>query len=265
MNVLSFFSELSHPLQKECIGMWQKTWRRKGFEPMLVGIEYAKRHPYYADFTRDIHEIHSKIMEVPCRPYGMACYLRWLAYDVYLEEKGIDGLVFASDYDVMNANFHVSEVDPWIEKHKDKFYLYHGCTPCLVSAKKGLFTEFAEKIIQISKKNIDLLKYTIGPHYNDQEFIQFNRSNLFEDKSFDMETGHHYTRLVFDFSATPEDFSKKTIHFSHAFCDAALNKINVNRTHSEMNIYRMNFVNHFFDIIDGLSSVYKKCQDNHPK
>lgn len=269
MKILTFYSELSHPLQKKCINFWYKSWKEKNFTPALITPEHpytkglAESHPYYSEFVKSINEIHQEIMEVPCRPYGMACYLRWLAYDMYLEKRKCDDLVFVSDYDVLNVNFDVNEAEQWLKGHENNLHFYHGCTPCLASGKLGLFTEFAKKIVSVSQENIELLKYTIGPHYNDQEFIENNRSDLFKDDKFSMETGHHYNRLVFDFSGTSEDFSKKTIHFSHAFCDAALNRLNVKRSHSEMNLYRTNFIQAFLSMFDSIQPTYIKSQEDY--
>lgn len=227
MQVFTYYdADVGHPGQKELIELWKKSWAKMGFNPVVLEKCHAQEHIYYEDFTKALDEIHKGIMYgIPIRKYGLSCYHRWLAYARHGTKNFC---TFTCDYDVINMSLSVDEAKKHLEACGQTVTFHHGTTPCLVSGKRDLFQHFCKEIIRISKKNIDLLKNTVHPHYNDQEFVQLNRSDLFLGKNqekFKIQTGLAHERIIGDYDHTIHDFSKKIIHFSHYFCDMARHKL----------------------------------------
>jgi hypothetical protein len=63
------------PRPDELLQLWELSWRRRGWEPRILGLEDAKRHPRFNEFN-------DRITTYPTannRTYEDACYHRWLA------------------------------------------------------------------------------------------------------------------------------------------------------------------------------------------
>lgn len=227
MQVFTYYDEsVGHPGQKELIDLWKKSWEKQGFQPVVLGRSHAENHVYFEDFTHELNEIHKSIMYgIPIRKYGLSCYHRWLAY---ARHGSVNYCTFTCDYDVINMSLTVDEARANLESFGDSVVFHHGTTPCLVSGRRELFESLCKEIVKISKQNIHLLKNTIHPHYNDQEFVQFNRSDLFlgeNENKFKMNTNLAHEKIIGDYEHNLHDFSKKLIHFSHYFCDMARIKL----------------------------------------
>jgi hypothetical protein len=82
------------PAHSGVLRLWSESWRRKGWEPRVLGPRDAKKHPHHARFLRRMREYPT----INPREYEDACYLRWLALD-----KAGGGLMV--DYDVINMGF----------------------------------------------------------------------------------------------------------------------------------------------------------------
>lgn len=256
MKILTFYNNIEFAYQDECISMWKNSWSERGFEPIVVDVSNSKEHPYFEEFSNSIKEIHEQIMDRPIDEYGLACYYRWLAYSVFLKNNNISKSVFVCDYDVINSNLTVEEASGWLKDNEDKLYFYHGCTPCLVSGNSSHFESFCKKIISISNKNLDLLKCTVPSCYHDQEFLVYNRSDICEGDFAEIDTQRHSDRLTFDFTATEADFGKYTLHFSHAFCDHAMDRLNLPKD-QDINKSRIDLIRKFFEIKNLIKIKYK--------
>jgi hypothetical protein len=94
----------------ELIKLWKKSWSNNGWNPTVVSLEDAKKHPRYNEI--DLTDYSSNLYKYSINEpnYLELCYSRWFAYGCY------EG--FWSDYDVMNYGFtpedaqHLIQHDP---------------------------------------------------------------------------------------------------------------------------------------------------------
>jgi hypothetical protein len=94
----------------ELIKLWKKSWSDNGWNPIVVSLEDAKRHPRYNEI--DLKDYSSNLYKhsINGPDYLELCYSRWFAYACN------DG--FWSDYDVINYGFtpedaqHLVQYDP---------------------------------------------------------------------------------------------------------------------------------------------------------
>lgn len=247
MHVFTYYDEsVGHPGQLQLIELWKRSWSEMGFTPVVLTRSHAEDHSYFKEYTSQIDQIHKKIMYgIPVRKYGLSCYHRWLAY---AKHGSLHCCSLTCDYDVINLSLSVDEARKHLEKYGKKVVFHHGTTPCLVSGQRDLFEFFCKEIVRISNKNINLLKNTVHPHYNDQEFVQFNRSDLLlgpNQNKFQMDTSLAHERIIGDYEHTLHDLSKKLIHFSHYFCDQA--RIKLNKSEMPIDDVRIKIVSKILD------------------
>lgn len=172
-------SDSRERLYKEMIKAWKKSWKQKGFEPIVLGLKDAKRHPYYEEFEKRIRSAAKKVQEKPTSIYGISCWLRWLAYATQKDEY-----FYVSDYDVLNNNF---SVDTEFEK---ELHLMGGCCPFFASGKPQQFYNLCKLFVELTLKRSEEIiaiknqwneKISNGGlsfrHYHDQEFFVLNLQN----------------------------------------------------------------------------------------
>lgn len=175
MKIFTYHENINFKNQLELVQLWKKSWEMQGFEACILTREDAERSPYYKEFVTNIKQVHIDIAGHEIRPYGLSCYLRWLAYSVQKDQE----LFLVSDYDVINKNFKTNEI---IESC-DKISFMDRYCPCLAYGSSEQFLTFCKNIISISNQNKDSIKqnYQIKSlsHYHDQEFLLLNHGILF--------------------------------------------------------------------------------------
>jgi hypothetical protein len=62
--------------QEKLLELWQESWRRRGWEPKIIGRAFAERHPRLSDFRARVRSFPT----VNPRDYEDVCWLRWLAF-----------------------------------------------------------------------------------------------------------------------------------------------------------------------------------------
>lgn len=235
MRVYTYYENIDHPKQRELLDLWCQSWKQNGFNPIVLSRKHVVKSEYAQEFVQSIHKIHKHIMDVPCRKYGLTCYNRWLAYSETIPDSS-----FVCDYDVINLSFTPDQARLMLER-ENRMTFHHGTTPCLVSANAQQCLKFCKDIVSISLKNMHLLRRTIGPHYNDQEFLMYNRSDIFNQPVYHMDTQPHDSRIVADYTHSPIDLSRRLIHMSHYFCDQARQR--VDSKHIDIDTCRLHFTN----------------------
>lgn len=87
--------------QQKLISVWRRSWAARGWNPIVLGEDDAKRHPQY-------EELRAKFWSLPT-PYGHdfegPCFMRWAAMSAV-------GGGMLTDYDCINYTFAPREVDP---------------------------------------------------------------------------------------------------------------------------------------------------------
>lgn len=101
MRVYTYYTPISlYPddSQTKLIEVWARSWRKQGWEPIVLNEGDAMLHPLYSEFKQHI----SKLPTEYGHEYEGACFLRWLAMAAQ-ETDGGGGML--TDYDYINYGF----------------------------------------------------------------------------------------------------------------------------------------------------------------
>ena len=134
------------------MALWKESWQRIGWEPRLLTLDDAQRHPRF-------HEFYNLLQKIPLwgknragvnRDYNQYCYLRWLAMAAV-------GGGFMSDYDVLPLR------PPLGAETVGEFTAYsHGLgnrgVPCLLSGTSSEWERMAFAILRngLERPDVDL-------------------------------------------------------------------------------------------------------------
>jgi len=92
----TFFHEVptgaSQDTNLKTLDLWREAWSEAGWEPKILTLQDAKRHPRFAHYEKKLYE-QVRILHNPVE-YNRMCFLRWLA-------MAAAGGGFMSDYDVL--------------------------------------------------------------------------------------------------------------------------------------------------------------------
>ena len=113
--------------QRKLIDVWERSWRKSGYEPIVLNEGDAKQHPMYDKFNENVSKLPSEYGP----NYDRACFMRWLAMAAQTDGKYGGGLML--DYDVISYGFPVIEPDP----DKMKIYCEHPPVPIDMGAVLG--------------------------------------------------------------------------------------------------------------------------------
>jgi len=180
--------------QEELIELWKYSWKKQGFEPVVLGPEDAEKYPDYTRLMTNITECYKKITgkEVE-NDYELACFKRWFAYATQ------PGYFITSDYDIINFNFNPynenNNIDTSLDKvdqHKnivniDELTFFAAMCPCLNAGYQERYIKMAagfsaitldrlEEIISIYTDAEKRKKCSLHPAggYHDQDFFVVN-------------------------------------------------------------------------------------------
>jgi hypothetical protein len=159
-KIYTYFEDLGRPEQEALVNAWVLNWGAHGFEPIVLGVEDAKKSDFYEEFISAMESVHMAIMGAPLGDYGKSCYARWLAYSTV---KG--NLSFSvSDYDVFNRDF--------LEIRRDKLTFFNHNCPCFAYGSPSQFLNFCKIMAFVAGQNLQnrLEKHDFR-HFNDQEFL----------------------------------------------------------------------------------------------
>lgn len=171
MKIYTYYQDINFSAQQELIDLWKESWSRQGYEPIVLNLHDAKKHPYYETLNSEMRRIFKEITNKEIAKYGMSCWFRWLAYATQAEEK-----FYVSDYDAINVNFPIKEPN-------EKLHLMDYACPFLASGTPKQFENLCKAFVEVSNKRIEILKEKAN-HYHDQEFFLYNFMNhndSFED------------------------------------------------------------------------------------
>ena len=161
MKIYTYYQNINHHNQDELVDLWRIGWSRQGYEPIVLNLQDAKKHPYFDTLDLKMREIFKEITTKQIGKYGMSCWFRWLAYATQVEEK-----CYVSDYDAINVNFSVKEPE-------DKLHLMDNACPFLASGTPKQFEDLCKAFVEVSTDRLDTLKVEAS-HYHDQEFFEYN-------------------------------------------------------------------------------------------
>lgn len=181
MKIYTYYQDIDFSAQQELIDFWKLSWSRHGYEPIVLNLEDAKKHPYYETLNSEMRRIFKEITNKEIAEYGMSCWFRWLAYATQTEEK-----FYVSDYDAINVNFPITEPS-------DKLHLMDNACPFLASGTPIQFENLCKAFVEISNQRIEILKSksTSMVWYHDQEFFMYNFMPDLNDSAEDLKNKHN--------------------------------------------------------------------------
>ena len=135
MNIICFYEPLFAgskltDLSKDCrrlIELWKKSWRNYGWNPIVLSLNDAQKHPRYKEI--DLKNYSSNLYKYSINEanYLEMCYSRWFAYGV---EDGV-----WSDYDVINYGLRPENITDLVQQKDPVFFDEIGS--CGFSTYKG--------------------------------------------------------------------------------------------------------------------------------
>ena len=110
-KVICYYESIDHMLSEDTcklVEMWRRSWGNNGWDPIVLSIQDAERHPDYdrLDIVNPDNPLY--INNLHDRGYQIACYRRHLAYSNFVLKNGT---TLHADCDVINYNFSPLDYD----------------------------------------------------------------------------------------------------------------------------------------------------------
>lgn len=219
MKIYTYYEDIDFKDQDELVALWEKSWKAKGFDPIVLTEKDAEKSDFYDEFVAKITKLHQDITEKPLSKYGLSCWLRWLAYSTQPEEK-----FFVSDYDVINHNFNPTEP-------ADILHLMDSDCPCIASGTPSQFLALCKKFIEVSEQNkeffIEESKERDFVHFHDQNFFGMYFYNKTANKEKDKDIKLTRDRNFISCPQHDNFWEKPLVHYSHRGCKLFCEKNNI--------------------------------------
>lgn len=229
MKIFTYYEKINFKQQDELVFLWQKSWAAHGFEPIVLTDEDARKSDFYEEFLANISRVHQEIAGKPLTPYGLSCWLRWLAYSTQDEDK-----FYVSDYDLINHHFEPTAPS-------EVLHFMDDCCPCFASGGPSQFLTLCKEFVEVSDQN----KAFFVEAYRQRGFVHFHDQNYFviryDIQKTDKNRGIKLTRDR-NFISGPQRgdgfWEKPLVHYSHNGCREYCNK-----THIDFNdVQRCNII-----------------------
>jgi len=127
----TFFHSRS-PIEDAVLELWKEEWTAAGFEPVVLTLEDAKRHPDFEEVEKKMIPLHGKT------GYDSLCFYRWLA-------MAASGGGWMSDHDTFPVVF---PVDQGLElPNGGTFTSFQGHIPALMSGSEDEWNRVSKLLI----------------------------------------------------------------------------------------------------------------------
>jgi hypothetical protein len=236
VNIYSYFEPVGFRNQDELISLWKSNWISKGFNPILLSIEDAKKNRFFNYFSNEIKNLHLYITGRPIQRFGSSCYNRWMAYSSIKEPNSF----LVADYDIFNINL----TEEYIRSFSgEKMSFLNRYCPCAAITSPQQSLKFAQDIISFSQENKDKIRerYQLSDfvNYHDQEFLNLNGEYL-QDK-YIFEKQNHQIKL---FTPNLDIENIKMLHFAHRSAKEFAQKMKI--YNFEQEALRVEMIKFFF-------------------
>lgn len=122
------------------LATWSNAWSEAGWDPRILTLEDAKKHPEFEKYSAPIMEITDPTAFIYGNSYNYMCLMRWLA----MAAQNKDG--WMSDYDTFPLS--VKAKDGLDLPHKGRFTVYARYVPCLMSGSAKEWNRMAKSVIE---------------------------------------------------------------------------------------------------------------------
>jgi len=129
----TFFSS-SLPTDDAVLQLWRETWTSAGFDPVVLTIDDARKHPNFEEVEREMTLLHDKI------DHDTSYFYRWLA-------MAVSGGGWISDYETLPIAF---PVEAGLKlPNEGKFTLFQNDIPLLMSGSEGEWDRVSKIITDV--------------------------------------------------------------------------------------------------------------------
>lgn len=203
LRVYTYYEDIKFPEQDRLIKLWRESWARNGYESVVLSRADAEAHPFYPEFSEKIQSLHLQITGKKIAAYGMACWLRWLAYAA----RG-EGRFYVCDYDVINHRLEPLEPSPGL------WFLDSDC-PCIASGDASEFERLCRNFCSHAEDRLEgfarIYRESGFVWFHDQEFLTIARK-------LGVEIGE-MSRERDEFLGIPSEgefWKRKVVHYGHS-------------------------------------------------
>lgn len=208
-KIYTYYENINFKQQDELVELWKKSWESNGFEALVLGLEDAKKSPFYSEFVEKINPLVLEIANKPLKRYGLSCYLRWLAYSTQEDTEPF----LVSDYDIINRSF----TSVLLNEPREKLCFMDNLCPCLAYGTPEQFLSFCKDIVDRTSKNLERIKlgFVKRGHrsYHDQDFLLLNEQELKTLGIYNICPTRKYVHPYVHNNLKVKEF--EIIHFSH--------------------------------------------------
>lgn len=201
MNIYTYHvpvPQIDQRVESTVLANWQRTWRKHGWEPVILSHQHARSNPGYNQYR----EAMSKKPMMNSKEYELACFMRWLAMET------VGGGVHC-DYDVMNNGLSPMDVKPFLDDGKMTLY-EPAHVPSMVSGSREEYRRMCDHFarFELSHYKPHMMAESQGGKKVSDMFILANDPSVVRPH-----------KLVWEFHREPGWQGAKVIHFSHWACE----------------------------------------------
>lgn len=205
----TFFTPVSSNPDTSLLDAWKKAWSDAGWEPVVLSLEDARRHPDYRRFIEAF-----EAAEYRLKDYDRMCFLRWLA-------MAMSGGGWMSDYDTFPI-FSQPEIDGHNLPNDGKFTCYSRHVPNIVSGSEEEWHRMSQLLFFSYKLHPDIFWSDMLALLEVHDYID---GYVYQKDSISLEKVY-ISELQGEGIQRPLALGKKcdllkgmrAIHFSHADC-----------------------------------------------
>jgi len=125
---------------EEMLEAWSKAWYDRGWEPIVLNLEDAKKHPDFEHYSSRFENLTPDEAFIFGGSYNYMCLMRWLAIAAQRTDA------FMSDYDTFPM--HIKANDGHYLPNGGKFTVYERVVPSLMSASASEWDSLAKQVIE---------------------------------------------------------------------------------------------------------------------
>merc|ERR1711933_233218 len=175
-----------HQDPEKLLSVWKEAWSNAGFQPIVLSLQDAKRHPRYKYILPMLDGIQFKDGK---DKFNFVCFLRWVA-------MSNSGGGWMADYDTFPLNIKPSFTLP----NEGKFTVHAGHLPTLLSGTasewnrmaKLIFSDYRDRVTE--KKSTFFGKKTTVSSWSD--YLSLKRIHSIDNSTFIVK---YETRDLYDF------------------------------------------------------------------
>lgn len=204
MNIYTYYENIGFKKQDELLKLWKNSWATKGFTPIIIGRDDAKKSCMYHDYYDFVQSIHKKCSgrHLPENGYWLAAQLEIVAFTTLPEEP-----FYISDYDIINNDFYYKE-------QSLKLYWRDSCCSCFAS---GSGSQWLQYVLFLLDNEDIILQWCLNEkertgrtEFGDQDFLIAVEKEGLKNEIFNMSRTKGICEKYF-----PDEEEYKLYHLSH--------------------------------------------------